>query len=99
MEAQEDELLEMFASTLTKLWNVDPNLTVLPWRNFASAKAISSKKHLPKSKEMLLSYVDRIFIRHNNATYVRIILAHNIKCSKLEANKITNWLHSKDMFL
>jgi hypothetical protein len=74
----EAEVVKAFVGIIQRLFLLDSRAVILPWNDRKHVKPITEGKSLPKSRDQMEQYVDRVFIQHNKAAYCRIKVSFDI---------------------
>ena len=89
----EAEVVKAFVAMIQRFFHLDSRAVILPWNDKKHVKPITEGKSLPKSRDQMEQYVDRVFIQHNKAAYCRIKISFDVDEDRFFSD--TDWFLGK----
>jgi hypothetical protein len=89
----EAEVVKAFVAMIQRFFHLDSRAVILPWNDKKHVKPITEGKTLPKSRDQMEHYVNRVFIQHNKAAYCRIKVSFDIDEDQFFSN--TDWFSGR----
>ena len=94
----ETEFVKIFHDTLTKFWQDDPTLLVLPW-HLDSVKPIKKGSKIPSNRDSIAQYVDNIFLKHGNSCWVRMRIGHTKPSAFMEEESFQTYFRDRGILI
>ena len=74
----EKEVVASFNAMCKKFFQIDRKAVIHPWNNKKTVKPLIDGSTLPKTRNQMETYVDRVFIQYNKAAYCRLKIGFDI---------------------
>jgi hypothetical protein len=75
---QTKQLCNNFASIMEIMWQLDRTCTVVGWDPQSRVDPLTAGNNLPKSRDGMRTYVDRVWCQVDKSPYIRLKIAHNV---------------------
>jgi hypothetical protein len=89
----EAEVVKAFSAMVQRFLHLDSRAVILPWNDKKHVKPLTEGKSLPKSRDQMEQYVDRVFIQHNKAAYCRMKVSFDVDKDRFFGD--TDWFSGK----
>jgi hypothetical protein len=89
----EAEVVKALVAMIQRFFHLDSRAVILPWNDKKHIKPITEGNVLPKSRDQMEQYVNRVFIQHNKAAYCRIKVSFDINDNLFFSD--TDWFWGK----
>jgi hypothetical protein len=89
----EAEVVKAFSAMIQRFLHLDSRAVILPWNDKKHVKPITEGKTLPKTRDQMEQYVDRVFIQHNKSAYCRIKVSFDVDEDRFFGD--TDWFSGK----
>jgi hypothetical protein len=97
---QEEEFLTIMQETLTKLWTLDPNLVIFPWRKgLEGSKPIQKGKAFPSNRDTFADFTEKVFLKRGKNVWIRPHVEHNKQITALKEYRMLDHFQQKDMLV
>ena len=92
------EVTTSFGEVIGNLFKADPRTVIHVWgrkARYSNNKPLLKNGIKPTNKEMMVDYVDRVFVRENSFPYVRVLIGHDIHRDEYKKEAFISALHVK----
>jgi hypothetical protein len=96
---QTKQVCNSFQAILKIIWKLDRKGFVLGWDPQSKVDPLTAGKNLPKSREGLRTYVDKVWCSVDKSPYVRLKIAHNVDPVKFRGTDFLESLTSRDAYV
>jgi hypothetical protein len=96
---QTKQVCNSFQAVLEIIWKLDRKSVVLGWDPQSNVDPLTAGKNLPKSREGLRTYVDKVWCSVDKSPYVRLKMAHNVDPVKFQGTDFLESLTSRDAYV
>ena len=86
-------MVKAFSAMVQRFLHLDSRAVILPWNDKKHVKPLTEGKSLPKSRDQMEQYVDRVFIQHNKAAYCRMKVSFDVDEDRFFGD--TDWFSGK----
>ena len=101
VEDQEQEVSSCFQSIMERIWTIDPQAMLLPWKEETrTVQPLKRNSEFPKTKDTLSNYLDRLWLSRFQNPYCRVYVTHDQVATFLfDDNELQQWLEDTQLSL
>ncbi len=97
--AQQIEFIAIMKATCDKLWGIDKQLVIFPWKEEQEGfKPIQQTKPFPTNRAVFSDFAEKVFLQAGQHAWIRVHVGHNKPlAAALKEDKLVNHFRQKDM--
>ena len=93
---QEEEVTKAFQTVFTKLQTTDSSLVLYTWNRGTRLSSLKKGQQLPKTREDLEEYVDKVWLQKGRSPWIRFKIGHNKPSEDILTDNLTTWAKRED---
>ena len=93
---QESEATASFGNIFKKLFSVDPSIELFTRNKSSRASAISRSNQLPKARDELEQFVDKLWLQKSKSPWTRLRIGHNKPIDDIISKDFVIWSKRED---
>ena len=93
---QEEEVTKTFQTVFSKMQSTDPSIVLYTWNRGTRLTSLKKGQQLPKTREDLEEYVDKVWLQKGRSPWIRFKIRHNKPTDNILTESLTTWAKRED---
>ena len=93
---QEEEVTKSFQTVFSKMQSTDPSIVLYTWNRGTRLSSLKKGQQLPKTREDLEEYVDKVWLQKGRSPWIRFKIGHNKPTDNILTEPLTTWAKRED---